>query len=131
MNIPEITNEVKQVARSENVHPAQSVERPYSRDGSVRAAPDAVQKQNALNKENQNPREFSREEMNSFIKDAEEQLEAKDIQLKFNILEEDDTIQVEIVDAEGKTIRKIPGDELVKLSQSLKSLERGFIDKVS
>jgi len=51
--------------------------------------------------------------------------------LKFNVLEENDTIQVEIIDSDGKTIRKIPEDDLLKLSESLKNLGKGFLDKVS
>ena len=65
------------------------------------------------------------------IAEAEEHLEAKNIKLKFNVLENNDTIQVEIVDSDGKTIRKIPDDDLLKLTKSLKNLGQGFLDKMS
>jgi len=131
MNIPEITNEMKQGIRSESVSPTQSVDRTYDSDGSVKPAPDAIQKQDGAQNDDTQSNNFTREELETLVKDAEDQLEKNDVKLKFNILEEDDAIQVEIVDADGKTIRKIPGDDLLKLSKSLKNLERGFLDEVS
>ena len=130
MNIPEVVNELKQSLRSESVALAQSVDRSHIRDGSTKVPLDAVQKQSRAQGDKQS-RNFSREDMNALIDDAQKQLDKSDVKLKFNVLEENDTVQVEIVDAEGKTIRKIPGDDLLKLSKSLKNLERGFLDKVS
>lgn len=130
MNIPEISNELKQGLRSESMVPAQSVDRSHIRNGSNRVAPDAIQKLSAAQGD-KSSHNFSKEELNAIIEDAEKQLEKNDVKLKFNVLEENDTVQVEILDAEGKTIRKIPGDDLLKLSKSLKNLERGFLDKIS
>ena len=48
----------------------------------------------------------------------EDQLANNNVKLKFNVLDESNTIQVEILDSDGNTIRKIPGDDLVKLSKS-------------
>jgi len=131
MNIPDITNEIKSGIRSESVAPTQSVDRTYDRDGSVSVAPDAVQKQSGAKKEEEQSQNFSREEVDTLIKDAESQLEKNDVKLKFNVLEENDSVQVEIVDSDGKTIRKIPDDDLLKLTKSLKKLDRGFLDETS
>lgn len=129
MNIPEVSNEVKQNVRSENVVTAEATERPV-RDGTAKSGQLVVAKQDNAKSDKQS-QHFSREELDSFIKDAEEHLANNDVKLKFNVIEENDTVQVEIVDGDGKTIRKIPDDELLKLSKSLKNLERGFLDEVS
>lgn len=131
MNIPEISNDMKQSVRSE------STARPHDENGialdqgSVRAAPTAVSKQNGANSNSSGEQHFDKEHLDLIIKDAQEHLEQHDINLKFNVLEEGETVQVEIVDSDGKTIRKIPEDDLLKLSKSLKNLERGFLDKIS
>ena len=130
MNIPEITNEIKPTQRTENVASAYAVDRQPPGDGDRQAASDAVQRHSAAQGEKE-PQNFTREDLDKLIEDAEKQLEKHDVKLKFNILEEDDTVQVEIVDPDGKTIRKIPDDDLIKLSQSLKNLDRGFLDQVS
>lgn len=130
MNIPEISNDMKQGLRSESVTSAQAVDRSQVRNGSVRPANDAVQKTSSAQEDKQSSN-LSKDKLETLVKDAENILEQNDVQLKFNVLQEDDTVQVEIVDADGKTIRKIPGDDLLKLSKSLKNLERGFLDEVS
>jgi len=129
MNIPEMNFDTKQGLRSESVVPAKSVDRPPVEDDAIDRS-DAVNKQTESNTDKQSDN-LSREELTSVIAEAEEQLESADVKLKFNILEEDDTVQVEIVDADGKTIRKIPDDDFVKLTQSLKNLGQGFLNEVS
>ncbi len=130
MNIPEITNALRQESRSESSTYAQSVDRSQPSDGTNgKRSLEVVQKQEeAQDKKSSN---FSKEELNELIADVEEQLEKNDVSLKFNVIEEDDTVQVEIVDGDGKTIRKIPDDDLVRLSKSLKNLDRGFLDETS
>jgi len=130
MNIPEISTELKVGIRSESGTPAQVVDETQGHNGSARAAPDITQQQET-SQQNRQPETFSKEKLDELVMDVEQFLERNDIQLKFNVLEEDDTVQVEIVDSDGKTIRKIPGDDLLKLSKSLKNLERGFLDEVS
>jgi len=130
MNIPEFTNEMKQGSRIDNMIQAPAVDRPPAPDGSIRETREVVQKYSNAQEDKQ-PQDFSREELDAIIKTAEEQLEQNDVKLKFNVVEENDTVQVEIVDAKGKTIRKIPDDDLLKLSESLKNLDRGFLDEVS
>lgn len=129
MNIPEISNEMKQGVRSESVTPAQSADKPHAENRPDRLNPEAVYKQSSAQGEKNSPN-FSKEDLTKLVEETEKQLDKNDVKLKFNVLEENDTVQVEIVDAEGKTIRKIPGDDLLKLSKSLKNLERGFLDEV-
>ncbi|WP_419787875.1 flagellar protein FlaG [Pseudodesulfovibrio sp.] len=73
----------------------------------------------------------SKDTVNKLVSEMESRLEKNNVQLKFKVLEENQTVQVEILDGSGKTIRKIPSDELVSLSKSLKNLDRGFLEKVS
>lgn len=128
MDIPEIRNDMKQNVRSENAVAAKAVDK-LVRDG-TRVDREAVSKSDNANGEKQS-QHYTREELDTLIRDAEEHLANKNVKLKFNVIEENDKIQVEIVDGDGKTIRKIPDDELLKLSDSLKKLERGFLDEVS
>jgi len=128
MDIPEISTEMKQNVRSENVVAARAVDR-YVRDG-TKTDREVVSKRDNASGEKQS-QQFSREQLDTIIREAEEHLANKDVKLKFNVIEETDKVQVEIVDGDGKTIRKIPDDELLKLSDSLKKLERGFLDEVS
>ncbi|WP_316900624.1 flagellar protein FlaG [Pseudodesulfovibrio indicus] len=72
----------------------------------------------------------TREELDTIIAEAEQALDSNDVKLKFNVLENNDTIQVEVIDSNGKTIRKIPEDDLIKLTKSLKNLGQGFLDEV-
>lgn len=129
MNIPEMTNEVKQGARSESFAPVQAPERPPGNSDGVRIPSDAVSRHSETG--SRQPRNFSRDEIDNLVSDMEDQLAANNVKLTFNVLEESNTIQVEILDSDGNTIRKIPGDELVELSKSLKNLDRGFLDKIS
>ena len=128
MNFPEINNDIKQNVRSESIATAKA-EGMAVKDEAVQKL-DVVQKSDNAQNDKQTD-QFSRKELETVIRETEEQLANNDVKLKFNVIEENDTVQVEIQDQAGKTIRKIPDDELIKLSKSLKSLERGFIDQIS
>jgi len=130
MNIPEIKNEIKQGLHSESVVPTKVVDKPPTHSENAMVNADAVHKLSDAQADKQSS-SFSKGTLNSLIQEAEEHLEANNIKLKFNVLEEDDQVQVVIVDDEGKTIRKIPGDDLLKLSQSLKNIGKGFLDETS
>lgn len=130
MNIPEFTTEIKPTQRAETVAPASVADRQPPGNGDARAASEAVQRHSAAKGDTES-RNHSREDLDRIIEEAEKQLEKHDVTLKFNVLEENDTVQVEIVDPDGKTIRKIPDDELIKLSKSLKNFDRGFLDQIS
>jgi len=129
MNIPETTNE-RRGLHSESVVQTKAVDKPSALSESTKVHTDAIHKQNKTQSDKQSSN-FSKETLNQLIGEAEEHLKANDIKLKFKVLEENDMVQVEIVDPDGKTIRKIPGDDLLKLSKSLKNLGQGFLDKVS
>jgi len=130
MNIPEISIDVKQELRSENVTSAKAVDKPPAQHEKTEMRIDAVNGANESSTDKQSDG-YTKEELTALIAEAEKHLETNDVKLKFNILEENDTVQVEIVDSDGKTIRKIPDDDLVKLSQSLKNFGQGFLDTVS
>lgn len=129
MNIPMMNIDMKQELRSESAVPAKAVQKPPVPGDPIRRD-DVVVAQDGAQPDRQsgNP---TREELDALIAEAEDHLESKNIKLKFNVLENNDTIQVEIVDSDGKTIRKIPEDDLLKLTKSLKNLGQGFLDKMS
>ncbi len=127
MNIPKISNEINQEIRSDKIIQAKEV-------GNIKQ--DAKVSSDAINGSNrllagQESKGFSMEKLDSLVTETEKHLEANNVKLKFNLVEESNTVQVEIVDSFGKTIRKIPGDDLIKLSESLKNLGQGFLDKIS
>ncbi len=129
MNIPEITIDMKQDLRSESAAQAKAMGSPPVRETSEKPPTDAVGRQSEAHSDRQRER-FSEDELNAALSRAEEHFAANNVKLKFNVLEENGTIQVEILDSDGKTIRKIPEDDLLKLSESLKDLGKGFLDKV-
>ncbi|WP_207263596.1 flagellar protein FlaG [Desulfovibrio sp. Huiquan2017] len=126
MNFPMMNIDRKEELRSESVGSAAIAQKPPAREWRN----DEVMAQDETQSDKQSD-SFSREELENLISEAEEHLEAKNVKLKFNILENNDTVQVEIVDSNGKTIRKIPDDELIKLTKSLKDLGQGFLDRMS
>ncbi|WP_243546419.1 flagellar protein FlaG [Pseudodesulfovibrio tunisiensis] len=128
MNIPEVNNEVRAL-RSENVTPAVKPQESPPQDMSFRK--DAVQKTGKADADPQKEGSASREEVERQVQTVQEKLDARDIKLKFNVLEKEDTVQVEVQDEQGKVIRKIPADEMIKLSQSIKEFVGGFLDRTS
>jgi len=130
MNIPEVTIEMKQELRSESVGQAKAMGRPPVQEASSQPPADAVSRQSETGSDRQSEK-FTEEELGSILSQVEEHFATNNVKLKFNVLEENNTIQVEIIDSDGKTIRKIPEDDLLKLTESLKNLGKGFLDKVS
>ncbi|MUM78467.1 flagellar biosynthesis protein FlaG [Pseudodesulfovibrio sp. F-1] len=120
MNFSAISRERE--PRLEGVAPARAAVTSPARDPGSKETP------HPLNGINEKHTPLSREEVAILAAEMEKTLEANNVKLKFNIIEENDTIQVEIVNGEGKTIRKIPSDDMIKLSKSLENLERGFLD---
>lgn len=130
MNIPEVSIDMKQELRSESAAQAKAEGRPPVQETSSQPPTDAVNRHSEAQSDKQSEK-FTEEELNSVLSRAEEHVESNGVKLKFNVLEENGTVQVEIVDSNGKTIRKIPEDDLLKLSKSLKNLGKGFLDQVS
>ncbi|WP_272699822.1 flagellar protein FlaG [Desulfovibrio sp. Fe33] len=129
MNIPVMNIDMKQDSRSESVVPGRAVQKPDVPDSSIPRNDTVAAQANAQgDRQSGNP---TREELDALIAEAEGHLKANNVKLKFNVLENNDTIQVEVVDSDGKTIRKIPDDELIKLTKSLKDLGQGFLDRMS
>jgi flagellar protein FlaG len=61
---------------------------------------------------------------------VQSQLENEGISLTFKITEESGDLQVEMINTESKkVIRKMPSDELLKLSTSMKKLAGGFLNR--
>lgn len=61
---------------------------------------------------------------------ANEELASQGVALKFSISEESEELQVEVRDATSdKVIRKIPSDEVVRLSRSIKDMAGVLMDK--
>jgi flagellar protein FlaG len=131
MNFPDITSEMKLGLRSESVAPAQAVARAPVRSEETFTSSASHPRESGNTDADAKLNTISKEDAVTLASDIEKKLDANNVKLKFNIIEEDDTVQVEILNSEGKTIRKIPSDDLLKLSQSLDALDRGFIDKVS
>lgn len=131
MNIPDMTIDTKQNLRSESVATAKAVDKPPIQDGNELARPDVVSKQHNNNTEDGQKGKHTREELEKLVAEATKHLEANNVKLKFNLVEEGEEIQVEVLDSDGKTIRKIPDDDLLKLAKSLKNLGKGFLDTMS
>ncbi|MBG0789382.1 MAG: flagellar protein FlaG [Desulfovibrionaceae bacterium] len=131
MNIPEIsTTAIKQSVRSESAAQAKAIGRLSVREDSSQTSIDVVNRQDSSSSDRQ-PATFSEKELNSMLSEMEEHFASNNVKLKFNVIEDNGTIQVEILDSEGNIIRKIPEDNIIKLSESLKNLGNGFLDKMS
>ncbi len=73
---------------------------------------------------------LDKESAEKLLFEVEEHLASKGVALKFCLSEDSDTLQVEVRDAESeKVIRKIPDDELVRLSKSIKDMVGALMDK--
>lgn len=73
---------------------------------------------------------LSREDVKKLADKAQDYFKDKGVNLHFKVLDESDQLQVEVVDADSnKVIRKFPQDELVKLSDNLKRMGKGIMDK--
>ncbi len=75
-------------------------------------------------------RKLDRGEATALARDLEKNLQAKGVALKFLVREETGSVQIEVRETSSdKVIRKIPSDDLLKLSASLKALAGAFVDK--
>lgn len=71
-----------------------------------------------------------RETVLELVRQAEENLAERGVALKFKVNEDADSIQVEVREAGSeKVIRKIPADEVVQLSKSIKDMAGQLLDK--
>ena len=62
--------------------------------------------------------------------ETQDELSKRGVALKFKLMEEDNQYQVEVRDKNSdKVIRKLPPDEVVNLSRSLKDLAGALLDK--
>ncbi|MFW5488832.1 MAG: flagellar protein FlaG [Desulfovibrio sp.] len=61
--------------------------------------------------------------------ELEDSLASHGLKLKFKVDEKTDILQVEVLDSTtGKTVRKLPPDNLLQLTASIKELSRGLLD---
>ena len=73
-----------------------------------------------------------RETAQQVADDAQKEMDRQGVKLSFNVQEDNETVQVEVRDTEtGKVVRKIPADEVIKLSESIKQFAGRFLDKTS
>lgn len=73
---------------------------------------------------------LSREDVKKLVDKAQDYFKDKGVNLHFKVLGDSDELQVEVVDADSnKVIRKFPQDELIKLSDNLKRMSKGLMDK--
>lgn len=73
---------------------------------------------------------LSRDDVTKLVHKAQDYFKDKGVNLHFKVLDDSDELQVEVVDADSnKVIRKFPQDELVKLSDNLKRMSKGLMDK--
>lgn len=73
---------------------------------------------------------LSRDEVKKLVDKAQDYFKDKGVNLHFKVLDDSDELQVEVVDADSnKVIRKFPQDELLKLSDNLKRMSKGLMDK--
>jgi flagellar protein FlaG len=64
------------------------------------------------------------------VAQAQSYFNDKGVSLRFKVLDDTNDIQVEVVnDNNSKVIRKIPQDEIVKLSENLRKQAKGVLDK--
>jgi flagellar protein FlaG len=75
---------------------------------------------------------LTREAVQQALNEAQQQLSTRGVTLKFNLIDNSKDVQVEVVDsANQKVIRKIPADEAVKLSASIRNMAGVFMNKQS
>ena len=79
----------------------------------------------------ENPKSsLNRDDILRAMDQAAEHLAKQGVALKFNLSEDSDELQVEVREAgSDKVIRKIPSDEVVRLSRSIKDMSGVFMDK--
>lgn len=76
------------------------------------------------------PKTLGRDDVTKLVNKAQDYFKDKGVNLHFKVLDDSDELQVEVVDADSnKVIRKFPQDELLKLSDNLKRMSKGLMDK--
>lgn len=108
-------------------------------DRAVRTAVQFEDKLHRANAPEQNERQeahqedapsLSREGAEKILKQAQAYFKKQGVDLNFKLLDGENELQVEVVDAQShKVIRKIPEDEIVSLSDNLKKMAKGVLDK--
>jgi|GEM_PF-1291077 flagellar protein FlaG len=74
--------------------------------------------------------EISAQKLQHLTEAVDSYMSSLGVNLKFNIDERTDTVQVEVRDPEtDKLIRKIPGDEMLDLAASIENMVGLFLDK--
>ena len=73
---------------------------------------------------------YSRQDAEKLLQQAKDYFGVKGINLHFKILQNSGDVLVEMMDAKSnKVIREIPKAELVNLSDNLRRMGKGFLDK--
>ncbi len=81
-------------------------------------------------KTQQNQEALSEKEMETLFSEVQEKYQQKGMELHFSVHEETGQIQVEVVNsADDKVIRKIPRDEMLKLSAQIKEMAGTLLDR--
>ena len=70
-----------------------------------------------------------REALEHYLGDVKERLARNNVELKFTFHDDTGSLQVELVNGEDKVVRKIPPDELLRLSASLKEMAGAFLNR--
>lgn len=70
-----------------------------------------------------------REALEHYLGDVKERLAKSNVELKFTFHDDTGSLQVELVNGEDKVVRKIPPDELLQLSASLKEMAGAFLNR--
>jgi len=108
---------------------AQSLKEKDEKAVSVAAGQDVRQDQRDRPQEDES-KPLSRDEVKKLVTKAQDYFKDKGVNLHFKVLDDSDELQVEVVDADSnKVIRKFPQDELLKLSDNLKRMSKGLMDK--
>lgn len=129
MNIPEIKNDVKPPARTTE-HKAVPQEEKALAQRSDALEHQAVEKIEKTEDGRHPQSRFDKEKVRQVADKMESELAEQNLKLRFNVIEENKTIQVEVRDAENKVIKKIPADDMVKLAKSIrKHFQGSFVDK--
>lgn len=93
--------------------------------GNHRASGTAVERP-----DEQSAASVDRETVQKVLEDTQQHLHERGVDLKFRIDQDSGDIQVELVNKENeKIVRKIPADEVLKLSNSLKEMAGAFLNR--
>ncbi|GAB7022764.1 flagellar protein FlaG [Salidesulfovibrio brasiliensis] len=121
MNFPEIHTDVGKKAKFEDHQPLRKSEMTVAtpQHADARKTRETVQEKESANASGD--QSFSKKQATELVREMEDKLREMNVNVSFNVHEDLDTVQVELRDGEGNVVKKIPSDELVKLSQNIKS----------